>query len=64
MYIKASYRVLGGHTHITVFIGIGKEFTKENTGTIVIDNEDFEEFRNKMVFDEWEDFDREEVSSG
>ena len=54
MYIKARYRILGGHTHVTIFIGIGREFTKANAGTIVVRNEEFDEFQLKASFDEWE----------
>ncbi len=53
MYIKARSKVMGGHTHIEIFIGIGREFTKVKAGVIVVRNEEFDEFQLKMSFDEW-----------
>jgi len=50
IYLKFKYEILGGHTHVAVFINNnGWDYTFAKSGDLVFDNDQFEEFQKQMI---------------
>jgi hypothetical protein len=46
MHVRARYKKLGAHFHVRVFVGKDRHTTHALAGELVLDEEEFDEFKN------------------
>ena len=55
MFLKIRANKFDKHIELTFFTGLGIEYTCQNCGSIVIDADQSDEMKKRIIYDVWED---------